>query len=174
MKLKSKKELGGDIKSLIPIKNIGDGIIELNSGKKIIIFKIEPTNLKLKTNLEQNAILEGYRLLLKRCNFDMQILIQTQKRELDGYIKNIKRASYIEPQLKEMIEDYIEFLKATLKNKEIVSRSFYVLVDITCENEDEVFLKISESFKSCDNEAKKCDFNETVKVFRNYLNRKIA
>ncbi len=174
MKLKNKKDLNGDIKSLIPIREIGNGIIKLNSGKKIIVFKVEPTNFKLKTNLEQNAILNGYKLFLKRCNFDMQILIQTQKRELDGYIKNIKRASYIEPQLKEMIEDYINFLEVTSRNKEIVSKTFYILVDVTNENEDEVFLKISESLKSCDNEVQKCDFNETIKVIKNYLNRKIV
>lgn len=173
MKFKNKKEANANVKNLIPITKIKDGYLELNGGRRITILKVEPTNFKLKTQLEQKAILEGYKLFLKSCKFDIQILVQTQKRDLEEYIKNMKAISYKNSELKEMLDDYIQFLKKISSNKEIVCRSFYIVVETTSENEEEIILKITESLKSCDNEVKRCDSFEVMKVVRNYLNRKI-
>lgn len=173
MKLEKKKEIYGDIKELISIEKIENGNIKLNDGRKITMIKVEPANFKLKTYLEQKSILEGYKLFLKRCNFNMQILIQTQKKDLDDYIKNVKEAALKDFDLREMINDYIQFLKEISARKEIITKSFYILIETTNSNEDDIISKISESLKICDNEVKRCDSVEVVKVIRNYLNRKI-
>lgn len=172
MKFENKKELNDTIQNLIPIKKIDDGSIMLNDGRRITILKVEPTNFKLKTQLEQKAILEGYRLFLKRCNFNMQILMQTQKRELNEYIKNLKEISYKEYELKGMLEDYINFLNEISWNKEIFSRSFYILVETTNQDERDIIAKITENLNACDNEVKVCNFSEIVKVFKSYLSKK--
>lgn len=172
MKIEYKKEMNSTIQNLIPIERITDGNIMLNDGRRITILKVEPTNFKLKTLLEQKAILEGYKLFLKRCDFNMQILMQTQKRELEEYIKNIKEISHKKYELKEMLEDYINFLNEISWNKEIFFRSFYILVETTNLDERDIIFKISESLNACDNEVKVCSFSEIVKVFRNYLSKK--
>lgn len=171
--LEKKKEIYGNIKELISIEKIENGNIRLNDGRKITMIKVEPANFKLKTYLEQNSILEGYKLFLKRCNFNMQILIQTQKRDLEDYIKNVKEAAMKDFELREMINDYIQFLKEISAKKEIISKSFYILIETSNLNEDDVISKISESLRICDNEVKRCDSIEVIKVIRNYLNRKI-
>ena len=75
----------------IPIEKIFEnGIIKLKNKKYIKIIKINPINFSLKSNLEKEAILNSYKIFLKTCNFDIQILIQSSKENLNKNIENIK------------------------------------------------------------------------------------
>ena len=57
-----------------------NGIIKFKENKFIKIIKIYPINFNLKSNLEKEAILNSYKIFLKTCNFDIQILIQSVKK----------------------------------------------------------------------------------------------
>ena len=50
-----------------------------------------PINYNLKSDLEKKTILNSYKILLKTCNFDIQILIQSNKQDLSQHILNIKK-----------------------------------------------------------------------------------
>lgn len=165
-----KRKKQSNVQELIPIEKIEGGRIFLKDRKIVSIYKIEPTNFKLKTSLEQQAILEGYKLFLKRCNFNMQIIIQTQKKNLDEYIKNMKSKTK-DNDVRENLNDYIDFLKEVINQKQIVSKNFYIAVETTNINSEDVFIKMKEGLSLCDNEIKKCDYDETIKVIKNYLNR---
>ena len=70
------------IQKWIPIENILEkGIIKIGKNKYIKILKINPINFNLKTQLEKEAILNSYKIFLKTCSFDMQILIQSKKED---------------------------------------------------------------------------------------------
>lgn len=171
MKLIDKKKEEKDVKELIPIEKIEQGSITLKNGKVVAVYKVEPTNFKLKTALEQKAILEGYKLFLKRCNFDMQIIVQTQKRDLSKYIRDIKENTKASDDIREMANDYICFLKEVTEEKDVFSKNFYILVKLdkaTCEDD---YIKIKESLSECDNDVEKCSNEETIKLLKNYLNR---
>ena len=172
LNIKRKNQINEDISMLIPIEKIKKGEIILKDGRKLLMFKVEPTNFKLKTNMEQQSILEGYKMFLKKCNFNMQILIQTQKREINYYVENIKKTSKCEGKSKEMLDDYISFLKEISQKEDTILRSFYIVIESTKLNEEEITIKIKESLRMCDNEVEKCEFDEIVKVVSNYLNRK--
>ena len=80
-----------DTQDWIPIEKIfNNGIIKLKNKNYIKIIKIKPINFSLKSNLEKEAILNSYKIFLKTCNFDIQILIQTSKENLNKNIENIK------------------------------------------------------------------------------------
>ena len=67
-----------------------NGIIKFKENKFIKIIKIYPINFNLKSNLEKEAILNSYKIFLKTCNFDIQILIQSCKENLTKNIQIIK------------------------------------------------------------------------------------
>ena len=169
-----KNTIQGDMASLIPIEKIENGNIFLKNNKKVSVFKFEPTNFKLKTLMEQESILEGYKLFLKRCNFDMQLIVQTQKRDLAEYIMMLKGKLIGNDEVREMLNDYIGFLKEAVESKNIVSKNLYILVEINSLNEEDVFMKISESLRACDNEVKKCTNQEVVNIIKRYLNKEIV
>ena len=78
------------VQQWIPIEEINEnGIIKINKNKYIKILKIIPINYNLKSDLEKDSILNSYKILLKTCNFDIQILIQSNKEDLSKYISKI-------------------------------------------------------------------------------------
>lgn len=85
-----KKEIS--TKDWIPIERILDnGIIYTKNREYIKILKINPINFNLKTELEKNSILKSYKEFLKICNFDIQILIQSNKEDLSFIISKINK-----------------------------------------------------------------------------------
>lgn len=71
------------IQEWLPIVQIlENGIIKLKENQYIKIIKIIPVNYNLKSDLEKQAILNSYKTFLKTCNFDMQLIIQSNKEDL--------------------------------------------------------------------------------------------
>ena len=78
------------IQEWIPFEKIlENGIIKLKDNSYIKIIKIYPINFNLKSELEKEAILNSYKIFLKTCNFNFQILIQSKKEDLSKHISNI-------------------------------------------------------------------------------------
>ena len=79
------------VQEWLPVDEIlENGIIKLKNKNYIKILKIIPINFELKSNLEKEAILNSYKIFLKTCNFDIQILIQSNKKDLSNHISKIK------------------------------------------------------------------------------------
>ena len=99
------------IQKWLPFQKILDnGIIMLKDYSYIKILKINPINYNLKSNLEKEAILNSYKLFLKTCNFDIQILIQNTKKDLSQNISKINMALVLS-QLTKLSTDKIALLK---------------------------------------------------------------
>lgn len=87
-------EKNNSIQKWIPIEKILEkGIIKLKKNKYIKILKVNPINFNLKTQMEKESILNSYKIFLKTCNFDIQILIQSKKEDLSEHIENIQKIS---------------------------------------------------------------------------------
>ena len=79
------------VQNFLPYESIlENGIIKLKNKSYVKIIKIIPINFNLKSNLEKEAILNSYKIFLKTCNFDIQILIQSNKEDLSKHISKIK------------------------------------------------------------------------------------
>ena len=115
----------------IPIEKIYEnGIIKLKNNKFIKILKINPINFNLKSNLEKEAILNSYKIFLKTCNFNIQILIQSCKENLNKNIQIIKNNLEKENKkyLNEIAEDYFEFIQNFNSIKNSSSKNFYIII----------------------------------------------
>ena len=172
-------------------KILEDGILVSNN-KYIKIIKVLPINYELKSDLEKEAILNSYKLFLKVCDFDIQILIQSRKEKLDSYISQIK--NQINKEKNEKINQisnlYIEYIQNQNKLQNSSSKNFYILIDSHIENNENEFnikqiredlntkyLKIRDSLSRCGNiifdvNSKKEieDILNSFYNFRKYLN----
>ena len=75
-----KKQKIYSVQDWLPFKKILDkGIIQLKDYSYIKILKISPINFNLKSEIEKESILNSYKIFLKTCNFNLQILIQSNK-----------------------------------------------------------------------------------------------
>lgn len=101
------------VQEWLPVDEIlENGIIKVKNKNYIKILKIIPINFELKSNLEKEAILNSYKIFLKTCNFDIQILIQSNKKDLSNHISKIKEKNKEEKEnIKILSEKYTNYIK---------------------------------------------------------------
>ena len=119
------------VQEWLPIETIyKDGIVKLKNNKLIKILKVTPINYNLKSDLEKEAILNSYKVFLKTCNFDIQILIQSSKEDLSSHIKNIqkninkKENNY----LQDIAKNYINYIQEINLTRKSASKNFYIIL----------------------------------------------
>ena len=151
------------VQEWLPIEKIFDnGIIKLKNDRYIKIIKIIPINYNLKSELEKEAILNSYKIFLKTCNFNLQILIQSNKEDLSKHISCVKNSAKKENKIiKKISEDYINFINQLNINKKSSTKNFYIILkkekniennqNIFFEELNEQFLKIKDSLSRCGN-----------------------
>ena len=132
------------------------------------IFKVEPINFKLKSESEKNAILNSYKQFLKICNFDMQIIIQTDSINLDNHFNVIDNFKNTETDLANMAEDYKNLIKSVAKERESISRKFYI---VTTNKNTNVKEKLSANLINCGNMVEECSSAETMQVIKRFLKK---
>lgn len=120
----------------MPFNEILDnGIIKLKDNSYVKIIKIIPINFNLKSNLEKEAILNSYKIFLKTCNFDIQILIQSNKEDLSKHISKIKEKTKNEKEnIKILSNNYIKFIQEMNIDKKSSSKNFYMIVKEISQN----------------------------------------
>ena len=144
-------------------KILEDGILVSNN-KFVKIIKIFPINYELKSDLEKEAILNSYKLFLKICEFDIQILVQSRKEKLDSYVSQIKNQMKLEKSEKvnQISDFYIDYIQSLNKFQNSSSKNFYILFYSHIENNENEFnikqiredlknkyLKIKDSLSRC-------------------------
>lgn len=115
----------------LPIKEIDKkGVVKLKNNNLIKIIKVNPINYNLKSDLEKESILNSYRIFLKTCNFDIQILIQSNKEDLSHHINNIqnniskKEKKYLE----KISKNYIQYINKINSERKSSSKDFYIII----------------------------------------------
>ena len=179
------------IQNWLPYRKIlNRGIIKLKDSTYIKIIKIIPINFNLKSDLEKQAILNSYKIFLKTCNFDLQILIQSNKEDLSKHILRIKEQNKKENNFKisEISKNYISFIQKINQEKKSSSKNFYIVIkeksqqnnidrnveDIIIEQLNDKFFKIKECLSRCGNVVFELEEKEeTKKILYSFLNSRI-
>lgn len=115
----------------LPIKEINkEVVVKLKNNKLIKIIKVNPINYNLKSNLEKESILNSYKIFLKTCNFNIQILIQSNKEDLNNHISKIKKnISKKENKIFEKIaNNYIDYINKINSERKSSSKDFYIII----------------------------------------------
>lgn len=157
-----------NIKDWFLIKNVKENIIYLKDGSSFMIFKVEPINFKLKSDGEKMAILEMYKQFLKLCNFDMQIIIQTDNIDIQSHFSKIDEFKRKNQELSEMAEDYKNLIKKITKERESISRKFYIVAPNKNKNVKD---KVINSLLSSGNAVKECSRDEIINVLKRYFKK---
>lgn len=119
------------VQEWLPFKKIlENGILWMKDSSYIKILKVQPINYNLKSELEKQAILNSYKIFLKTCNFDFQILIQSSKENLSSHILKIKEQIQTEQNsnILEIANQYFEFIQTLNLEKKSSSKSFYIIL----------------------------------------------
>lgn len=175
----------GNIQKWLPIQKILDnGMIINKKNQYIKILKVIPINFNLKSDLEKQSILNSYKLFLKTCNFNLQILVQSNKEDLSQSIFKIQNVAQEEDFLEEIANDYIKYIKKINSEKNSTSKNFYIIIssledkiksqnskEIIIDDLNEKFFKIKECLSRCGNSVISFDSKkEVVQIIFSFLN----
>ena len=177
------------VQSWIPFEKIlENGIIKRKDNSYVKILKISPINFNLKSNLEKEAILNSYKIFLKTCNFNIQILIQSNKEDLSKHISKIKNINLNQKEkIKNISNSYINFIQEINQKRKSSSKNFYILIKenpenkkqkineenekFYCEKLNEKYFKIKECLARCGNIVTQIDNRgEVEKILNSFLN----
>ena len=181
------------VQEWLPLKNIFDnGIIEFKDYSYVKILKINPINFNLKSNLEKEAILNSYKIFLKTCQNDIQILIQTNKENLKSYIFQIEENIKIEKnkKIKNLMKEHINYIEKINSKNKSSSKKFFILIKekipskeinennkkICINNLNSNYFKIKECLNRCGNNVTEINNKKEVLeilnsffFYKNYL-----
>lgn len=174
---------GGKMRKINSVQNwlpyqdiLENGIIKQKKTEYIKIIKINPINFNLKSNIEKETILNSYKIFLKSCNFNFQILIQSNKENLSNHISKIKEKNKNkENNLKNYLNIYVNYINNLNEKRKSSCKIFYLIIKeknmnknndekIIIEKLNENYLKIKEGLSRCGNNVQ--DINEKKEVER--------
>lgn len=187
--MKKNKKENISVQEWIPIEQFFDnGIIKMKNNIFIKIIKIYPINYNLKSELEKKSILNSYKTFLKTSNFDIQILIQSNKENLSDHINKIRKQIKKEENLNNFninnfSKKYIDFINKKNKEKNSSSKNFYILIKSqeNIENQPKAiiqdlkdnYLKIKDSLSRCGNNVEEIkDIEELKDIYFSFFNVK--
>lgn len=173
----------------LPIKEIDKkGVVKLKNNNLIKIIKVNPINYNLKSDLEKESILNSYKIFLKTCNFDIQILIQSNKEDLSHHINNIQKniSKKENKYLEKISKNYIQYINKINSERKSSSKDFYIIISNESKKNNNIqteellkndlkekYFKIKECLSRTGNSVQEISNKENIeKLFFSILNVK--
>lgn len=119
--------------SIVPIKEVRDGIIVLKDGSMRALLMTSSINFTLKSQDEQNAIIFQFQQFLNSLNFSVQIFIQSRRLDIRPYLATLesREKEQINDLMRIQTKEYIEFIRTFTDRSNIMTKSFYIVVPYT-------------------------------------------
>ena len=126
----------GSTQTHLRFGEIRENILVLKNGGLRTIIKTSSINFNLKSEQEQNAIINSYQGFLNSLEFPIQIVVRSKKLDLDDYIDQIKGLGekQTNPLLQEQTYEYAQYIEKLIEYADIMDKEFYVVVPYDAEN----------------------------------------
>jgi len=109
---------------------IRDGVIILKNKGLRMVLMVSSLNFALKSEEEQSAILYQFQNFLNSLDFSCQILVQSRRLNITGYLNKLEKIEEKETDelLQIQIREYRKFIKQIISGGTIMQKTFYVVV----------------------------------------------
>ena len=128
-KRKSSKP-GKPTQRYLDISEIRDGVVIMKDGTLRSVLMVSSVNFALKSQDEQQAMIQSYMQFLNGIEYPIQVVIQSRKMNIDAYIAALaKQEKEIDNELlRVQIVDYRSFIEDLVELGEIMQKRFYLVV----------------------------------------------
>src|SRR6266481_14292 len=115
---------------LVEIKTIRDNTVVLKNGGLRQVIMVNGINFALKSEDEQNIIIDSYRNYLNGIDFPLQILVRSRKINIEKYLETLGKYKNEEtsPLLQNQNDEYREFIRGFVEKNAIMEKTFLVIV----------------------------------------------
>ena len=132
--MQSKKLAGGKPSSstqqFLDVAEIREDVVVMKDGTMRAVLLVSSLNFSLKSEDEQEAIIQGYISFLNSLDAPVQIQIQSRKLNVDDYLNRLKEQEKTQTNelLRTQIADYRQFVKELVDLGEIMQKKFFIVV----------------------------------------------
>ncbi len=121
----------GSARDQIAIKAVIDDTLVIADGRYRLIMETSTVNLELKSEAEQDAIIDIFQSFLNGLNGPLQILVRTREVEADSFLAaiNLRLKEESQPAYRDQLHGYAKFLKGLISVNRILSRNFYIVIE---------------------------------------------
>jgi type IV secretory pathway VirB4 component len=133
------------------IAEIKDDTVVMKDGTLRAVLLVSSINFALKSEDEQNAVIDSYVRFLNNISFALEIVIQSRELDIENYLEylRVKEKEQTNKLLKVQTADYIEYIKELTSLGKIMNKRFYVVVPYNplSDKRQGFFTLISEALK---------------------------
>lgn len=112
------------------IETIDRDVLMYVDGSCNVVISTTAVNFGLLSDKEQDAIITSYAGLLNSLSFPIEVLIRTQHKDVTAYLRLLEdqERKQKNPKLQKSIHDYRIFVAATVKEKDVLDKKFYIII----------------------------------------------
>ncbi len=124
------KKIKFSTREQLDIAEVREDTVIMKDGTLRAVLLVSSINFALKSEDEQNAIISAYISFLNYLEFPLQIVIQSRRLDIDGYLDRLKKIGKEQTNelLKIQINEYYQYVSELVEIGDIMSKRFYVIV----------------------------------------------
>lgn len=121
---------GPSTKRYLDFAEIKEGVVVMKDGTLRAVLIVSSINFALKSEDEQNAIIQQYIAFMNALEFPIQIVVQSRKLNVDDYIARLRESEREQENdlLRVQIADYRAFVTELVELGQIMQKQFFVVV----------------------------------------------
>ncbi|MBI4435467.1 hypothetical protein HY630_02250 [Candidatus Uhrbacteria bacterium] len=126
----AKPKPGPSTERFLDIAEIRDDMVLLADGTVRAVLLVSSINFALKSNDEQEAIIQAYMTFLNSLEYPVQIVIQSRRMNIDAYMNRLREQERTMQNdlLHAQIVEYRNFVLELVELGQIMQKMFYVVV----------------------------------------------
>ena len=117
----------------LDILDIKDDVVILKNGTACAVLQTTAVNFDLLSEIEQDAIIAAFSMLLNSITFPLQIVLRSKRLDISKYIEKVQKVEsrMEEPLLRYQMESYRKFVQDFITLNDVLDKRFYVVVPST-------------------------------------------
>lgn len=121
---------GVPAQSYLDIAEIKEDLVVLRDGTLRAVLLVSSINFALKSEDEQNAIVQAYMQFLNSLDYPIQVVIQTRRLNIDDYLSKLKETELQQKNelLRNQIMDYRSYIRQLVDLADIMQKRFYIVI----------------------------------------------
>lgn len=125
-----KPKPGPPTQRFLDIAEIREDCVVLKDGTLRAVVMVSSINFALKSQDEQQAMIQSYMQFLNGVEYPLQIVIQSRRMNIEKYMDQMKdqQKETQNELLKSQISDYISFISELVELGEIMQKRFYIII----------------------------------------------
>lgn len=120
----------------LDILDIKNDFVILKNGVVSIVLYTTAVNFDLLSEVEQDALISAFSMLLNSVTFPVQVVVRSKKLDISKYVDKVQKveSKITDPLMKTQASAYRKFVQDVIKENEVLDKRFFVVLSTGARN----------------------------------------